>query len=43
MSVLINGLIKWREDKMVTAGAGPSIQWQRRMGGGVEGQKYGGY
>lgn len=34
MSILINGLIKWREEKMERAGAGLSGQWQRRKGEG---------
>ncbi len=42
MSTLINGLIKWREEKMERAGAGLSSQWRRRKGGGMEGQMGGG-
>lgn len=34
MSVLINGLIKWREEKMERAGTGQSSQWQKKKGGG---------
>ena len=43
MSRLINGLIKWREEKMERAGAGLSSQWQRRTRERMEGQMGGGW
>lgn len=41
MSILINGLIKWREEKVERAGARLSSQWQED-GGGMGGQMGGG-
>lgn len=38
MSILINGLIKWRDEKMERAGAGLTSQWQRRTEEGREGK-----
>lgn len=38
MSILINGLIKWREEKMERAGAGLSSLWQEIKGEGWKGK-----
>lgn len=38
MSILINGLIKWRDEKMERAGAGLTSQWQTRTEEGRKGK-----